>query len=155
MLDHMWSVTLPTMQPLADAKGFGDEWRRMTTERTAGRGARRRLEGGGGAGGEGGGAGGAWRRRRRRRRGRRRRRRGRRRGRRGRRRHQSPTSGIVSTPAPCWSGWLRCIRGTYEADKLRAMSGVVCPFCGDDGFRRHLLGLKFHLCAAGAKRLSN
>jgi hypothetical protein len=36
VLDHMWSVTLPTMQPLADAKGFGDVWRRMTRDRTPG-----------------------------------------------------------------------------------------------------------------------
>ena len=35
ILDHMWTVTLPMLQPLADDKGFGDAWRRMTTERTA------------------------------------------------------------------------------------------------------------------------
>ena len=34
ILDHMWTVTLPMLQPLADAKGFGGPWRRMTTERT-------------------------------------------------------------------------------------------------------------------------
>jgi hypothetical protein len=34
ILDHMWSVTLPILQPLADAKGFGKEWKTMTTERT-------------------------------------------------------------------------------------------------------------------------
>ncbi len=34
ILDHMWGVTLPILQPLADAKGFGAEWKTMTTERT-------------------------------------------------------------------------------------------------------------------------
>jgi hypothetical protein len=34
ILDHMWSVVLPRLQPLADANGFGKAWRTMTTERT-------------------------------------------------------------------------------------------------------------------------
>jgi hypothetical protein len=34
ILEHMWTVALPMLQPLADAKGFGNEWRRMTIERT-------------------------------------------------------------------------------------------------------------------------
>jgi hypothetical protein len=35
ILDWMWGTVLPTLQPLADEKGFGDAWRSMTTERTA------------------------------------------------------------------------------------------------------------------------
>ena len=35
ILDWMWSVVLPTLQPLADERGFGPQWRHMTTERTA------------------------------------------------------------------------------------------------------------------------
>jgi hypothetical protein len=35
ILDWMWSVVLPTLQPLADERGFGLQWRQMTTERTA------------------------------------------------------------------------------------------------------------------------
>ena len=35
ILDWMWGTVLPTLQPLADKRGFGDAWRRMTTERTA------------------------------------------------------------------------------------------------------------------------
>ena len=34
ILDHMWTVVLPYLQPLADEKGFGNEWRRMILERT-------------------------------------------------------------------------------------------------------------------------
>ena len=34
ILDWMWGTVLPTLQPLADARGFGADWRRMTTERT-------------------------------------------------------------------------------------------------------------------------
>jgi hypothetical protein len=34
IMDHMWTVTLPMLQTLADANGFGNEWRRMTIERT-------------------------------------------------------------------------------------------------------------------------
>jgi hypothetical protein len=34
ILDWMWGTVLPTLQPLADARGFGSEWKRMTTERT-------------------------------------------------------------------------------------------------------------------------
>lgn len=33
-LDWMWSVVLPQLQPLADKRGYGDAWRRMTTEKT-------------------------------------------------------------------------------------------------------------------------
>jgi hypothetical protein len=35
LLNHMWTVALPLLQPVADARGFGDEWRTMTTEKTA------------------------------------------------------------------------------------------------------------------------
>jgi hypothetical protein len=35
VVEHMWSVALPMLQPLADQQGFGSEWRSMTTERTA------------------------------------------------------------------------------------------------------------------------
>jgi hypothetical protein len=34
ILNHMWSVVLPQLQPLADENGFGAEWRRMCQERT-------------------------------------------------------------------------------------------------------------------------
>ena len=34
VLDWMWGTVLPTLQPLADERGFGDAWKRMTTERT-------------------------------------------------------------------------------------------------------------------------
>jgi hypothetical protein len=34
ILDWMWGAVLPTLQPLADDRGFGTEWKRMTTERT-------------------------------------------------------------------------------------------------------------------------
>jgi hypothetical protein len=34
ILDWMWGTVLPTLQPLADARGFGAEWKRMNTERT-------------------------------------------------------------------------------------------------------------------------
>lgn len=34
ILDHMWSVVLPQLQPLADESCFGAEWRRMCQERT-------------------------------------------------------------------------------------------------------------------------
>lgn len=34
ILDWMWGTVLPTVQPLADARGFGDAWRTMTTVRT-------------------------------------------------------------------------------------------------------------------------
>jgi hypothetical protein len=32
--DWMWKTVLPSVQPLADERGFGDVWRSMTTERT-------------------------------------------------------------------------------------------------------------------------
>jgi hypothetical protein len=35
ILDWMWGTVLPTLQPLADARGFGREWQTMTTERPA------------------------------------------------------------------------------------------------------------------------
>jgi hypothetical protein len=35
IIDWVWSVVLPTLQPLADERGFGLQWRRMTTKRTA------------------------------------------------------------------------------------------------------------------------
>jgi hypothetical protein len=34
LLDHMWTVTLPSLQRLADHHGFGAEWRAMCDERT-------------------------------------------------------------------------------------------------------------------------
>lgn len=34
ILDWMWSTVLPSLQPPATKKGFGDEWSRMTTEKT-------------------------------------------------------------------------------------------------------------------------
>lgn len=34
ILDWMWGAVLPQLQPLADNRGFGAEWRTMTTERT-------------------------------------------------------------------------------------------------------------------------
>jgi hypothetical protein len=34
LLDHMWSVSLAFVQPLADRHGFGDEWRLMCSERS-------------------------------------------------------------------------------------------------------------------------
>jgi hypothetical protein len=34
ILDWMWGTVLPTLQPLADERGFGREWQAMTTERT-------------------------------------------------------------------------------------------------------------------------
>jgi hypothetical protein len=34
LLDHMWEVVLPHLQPLADSHGFGTEWARMCSERT-------------------------------------------------------------------------------------------------------------------------
>jgi hypothetical protein len=34
LLDHMWTVTLPSMQRIADFHGFGSEWRAMCDERT-------------------------------------------------------------------------------------------------------------------------
>ena len=35
ILDWMWGTVLSTLQPLADERGFGLQWRHMTTERTA------------------------------------------------------------------------------------------------------------------------
>lgn len=34
VLEWMWSEVLPTVQPSADRRGFGDAWRRMLAERT-------------------------------------------------------------------------------------------------------------------------
>jgi hypothetical protein len=34
ILDWMWGTVLPTLQPLADERGFGREWQAMTTDRT-------------------------------------------------------------------------------------------------------------------------
>ena len=33
--EHMWTVVLPYLQPIADENGFGDVWRTMSVERTA------------------------------------------------------------------------------------------------------------------------
>jgi hypothetical protein len=33
ILNWMWATVLPTLQPLADRQGFGEEWQRMTEER--------------------------------------------------------------------------------------------------------------------------
>jgi hypothetical protein len=35
ILDWMWDIVLPSLQPLADQHGFGAQWQKMTTERTA------------------------------------------------------------------------------------------------------------------------
>jgi hypothetical protein len=35
VMDWMWGTVLPTLQPIAHAGGYGREWLRMTTERTA------------------------------------------------------------------------------------------------------------------------
>jgi hypothetical protein len=35
LMDHMWTVALPIVQPLADARGFGGAWREMIVERSA------------------------------------------------------------------------------------------------------------------------
>jgi hypothetical protein len=34
ILDWMWGTVLPSIQPIADKRGFSTEWKRMTTERT-------------------------------------------------------------------------------------------------------------------------
>jgi hypothetical protein len=34
LLNHMWTVALPLIQPVADAHGFGDEWRAMLAEKS-------------------------------------------------------------------------------------------------------------------------
>ena len=34
LMDWMWRTVLPQLQPLADEKGFGKEWRTMCSERT-------------------------------------------------------------------------------------------------------------------------
>jgi len=34
ILDWMWGTVLPTLQPVAEKRGFGAEWSTMTTERT-------------------------------------------------------------------------------------------------------------------------
>jgi hypothetical protein len=35
ILDWMWDIVLPYLQPLADQQGFGTQWKKMTTDRTA------------------------------------------------------------------------------------------------------------------------
>ena len=35
LMDWMWSVVLPQIQPIADNGGFGDEWRLMCQDKTA------------------------------------------------------------------------------------------------------------------------
>jgi hypothetical protein len=35
ILDWMWDIVLPSLQPLAGQHGFGKQWQKMTTERTA------------------------------------------------------------------------------------------------------------------------
>jgi hypothetical protein len=35
ILDWIWGTVLPSLQPLADQRGFGEQWQKMTTERTA------------------------------------------------------------------------------------------------------------------------
>ena len=35
ILEWMWGTVLPSLQLLADQQGFGDQWKKMTTERTA------------------------------------------------------------------------------------------------------------------------
>ena len=34
ILDWMWNIVLPQLQPFADTRGFGDEWRRMCRGRS-------------------------------------------------------------------------------------------------------------------------
>lgn len=34
IIEHMWSVALPLVQPVADVQGYGTEWARMLRERT-------------------------------------------------------------------------------------------------------------------------
>jgi hypothetical protein len=34
VMDWLWTVVLPQLQPLADNRGFGEAWKRMTTEKT-------------------------------------------------------------------------------------------------------------------------
>ena len=34
LMDWMWSVVLPQIQPTADKRGFGDQWRQMCHDRT-------------------------------------------------------------------------------------------------------------------------
>jgi hypothetical protein len=34
ILDWMWDIVLPSLQPLAGQHGFGEQWQKMTTERT-------------------------------------------------------------------------------------------------------------------------
>ena len=36
VLDWMWGTVLPLVQPIADRRGFGEAWRQMCAERTAG-----------------------------------------------------------------------------------------------------------------------
>ena len=35
ILEWLWEIVLPSLQPLADEQGFGAQWQKMTTERTA------------------------------------------------------------------------------------------------------------------------
>lgn len=35
IMEWMWAIVLPSVQPVADQHGFGEQWRRMTTARTA------------------------------------------------------------------------------------------------------------------------
>jgi pyruvate/2-oxoglutarate dehydrogenase complex dihydrolipoamide acyltransferase (E2) component len=35
ILDWLWGTVLPSLQTLADQEGFGEQWQKMTTERTA------------------------------------------------------------------------------------------------------------------------
>jgi hypothetical protein len=35
ILDWMWGTVLPSLQSIADQQGFGDQWQKMTAERTA------------------------------------------------------------------------------------------------------------------------
>ena len=34
IMDDLWTVVLPSLQPIADRRGFGDEWKVMCTEKT-------------------------------------------------------------------------------------------------------------------------
>ena len=34
IMDHLWMVVLPTLQPVADRNGFGDEWKAMWIDQT-------------------------------------------------------------------------------------------------------------------------
>jgi hypothetical protein len=58
LMNWMWSVVLPQLQPIADKHGFGSKWQTMCNLKTAAA-ARAAARAAGGAGGAGGAAGAA------------------------------------------------------------------------------------------------